>query len=315
MTAYAATLHELDDMIVVYAEITANRDVYAVNRLIPINDDVGAVIINELNTNSNPLDSTQNNALEILDDTVTQSPTIEDSITVSPTALSSFLENITLTDQASAHVISDYIVLSSTPDVFAQKIHNISDQVSTTVGYVSDGVVVTILEIRSTDDMITSMTAINTGHYNTIKLSLDNENTILLESDEPLEFMPFNTNTIVIRSGIGLESFITTPQIIQDTLSHTFIRNLNTNSNLIHYGVISTSENSGVFKTLVGFPDRFNMQESNNEVNVILLLTHTKSGIQSIQVNQIGGDDISISILGDEPILVQKGTQIKFPIQ
>lgn len=105
--------------------------------------------------------------------------------------------------------------------------------------------------------------------------------------------MPFNTNAIVIRSGIGLEPFIVTP-LIHDTLSHTFIRNLDTNSNLIHYGVISTSEDSRVFKTLVGFPDRFNIPESNNEGNVILLFTHTKSGIQSIQVNQLGGDDISI---------------------
>lgn len=274
---------------------------------------VGTVIINELNTNSNLFNFTQNTASEILDDTITQSPTIEDYMIVYLTALSGFLENITLKDQQSEHVISDYIIISSTPDVFAQKIHNISDQVSTTIGYVSDGVVVEILEIRSTDDIITSMAAINIGHYNTIELS-DNEHTILLESDEPLEFMPFNTNAIVIRSGIGLEPFIITPQIMHDTLSHTFIRNLNTNSNLIHYGVISTSEDSGVFRKLVRFPDRFNMSESNNEVNVILLFTYTKSGIQSIQVNQIDGDNISISILGDEPILVKKGTQIKFSI-
>lgn len=117
----------------------------------------------------------------------------------------------------------------------------------------------------------------------------------------------------MIHSGIGLEPFITTPQIVHEILSCTFIQNLNTNSNLIHYGVISTNENSGVFKTLVGFPDRFNLSESNNEVNVILLFTHTKSEIQSIQVNQIGGDDISISILGDESVLVKKGIQIKFP--
>jgi hypothetical protein len=114
-------------------------------------------------------------------------------LTISP--LSNFLENITLKDQQSEHVISDYIIISSTPDVFAQKIHNIYDQVSTTVGYVSDDIVVAILEIRSTDDMITSMAAINTGHYNTIELSLDNEHTILLESDKPLEFMSFNTDT------------------------------------------------------------------------------------------------------------------------
>lgn len=71
--------------------------------------------------------------------------------------------------------------------MFAQNIHNISDQISTTVEYVSDGVVVAILEIRSTDDMITSMAAINTGHYNTIELSY-NEHTILFESDESLEY-------------------------------------------------------------------------------------------------------------------------------
>lgn len=87
----------------------------------------------------------------------------------------------TLTDQTSTHVISDYIILSSTSDVFSQKIHNISDQVSTTVRYVLDGVVVAILEIYSTDDMITSMTT-NIKHYNIIKLSLDNEYT-LLDSD------------------------------------------------------------------------------------------------------------------------------------
>lgn len=81
--------------------------------------------------------------------------------------------------------------------------------------------------------------------------------------------MQFNTNVIVIRS--VTESSIILPQIIQDTLYRTFILNLNTNSNLIHYDVISTSEYSRLFKTLVGFPDRFNMPESNNEVNVILL--------------------------------------------
>ena len=66
--------------------------------------------------------------------------------------------------------------------------------------------------------------------------------------------MQFNTNVIVIHS--VTVSSITLPQIIQDTLYRTFILNLNTNSNLIHYGVISTSEYSGLFKTLVGFPDR-----------------------------------------------------------
>lgn len=309
---FATTLHELDDMIVVYAEITANRDAYVVNQLIPINNNVGIITINELNTNFNPLGFIQNIA-EILKDAITPSPTIDDSITISP-ILSGFLENIILKDQQSEHVISDYIILSSTPDVFAQKMHNTPDQVSTTVGYVSDDTVVAILEIRSTNDMITSMSAINTGYYDVIELSSNNEHT-LLESDEPLEFMPFNTNYIVIRSGIGLKPYIPTPQIIHDTLSHTFIRNLNTNSTLIHYDVISVSEDSGVFKTLVGFPDRFTMPESNNEVNVTLLFTHTKSSIQSVQVHQIGGDDISISILGDEPTLVKKGTQIKFPIE
>ena len=112
------------------------------------------------------------------------------------------MENITLKDQASKHIISDHIVLSSTPDMFSQNIHNISDQVSTTVGYVSDGVIGAILEIRSTDDVITSMIAINTGHYDIIELS-NNVHTILLESDEPLRFMPFNTNSIVMYSGIG----------------------------------------------------------------------------------------------------------------
>ena len=66
--------------------------------------------------------------------------------------------------------------------------------------------------------------------------------------------MQFNTNVIVFHS--VTVSSITLPQIIQDTLYRTFILNLNTNSNLIHYGVISTSEYSGLFKTLVGFPDR-----------------------------------------------------------
>ena len=65
----------------------------------------------------------------------------------------------------------------------------------------------TILEIRSIDDMVISMAVINTGYYNTIELS-DNEHTILLESDKPLEFIPFNTDAIVIRSGIGLTRVI-----------------------------------------------------------------------------------------------------------
>jgi len=69
----------------------------------------------------------------------------------------------------------------------------------------------------STDDIVNSMTAINTRHYNIIELSY-NEHTILLESNESLEFTPFNTNVIVMRSGISLS--IIPPQIIQDTLSH-----------------------------------------------------------------------------------------------
>lgn len=74
---FKTTLHELDDMIVVYAEIIANRDAYVVNLPIPINVDVGTVVINELNTNSNLFNSTQNTASEILDDKITQSPAIE----------------------------------------------------------------------------------------------------------------------------------------------------------------------------------------------------------------------------------------------
>ena len=65
---------------------------------------------------------------------------MENSIIVSTIVYLSFWK--TLSDQISTHVISDYIVLSSTSYIFTQKIHNISDQVSTTIRYVLDGVVV-----------------------------------------------------------------------------------------------------------------------------------------------------------------------------
>ena len=54
--------------------------------------------------------------------------------------------------------------------------------------------------------------------------------------------MPFNINATVMRYVTELSIIL--PQIIEDTLSHIIILNLNTNSNLIHYDVISTSEDS-----------------------------------------------------------------------
>jgi hypothetical protein len=313
---FESTLPRLDDAIVVYAKIIANLDdAYVTNKLIPINEDTGTVVINELNTlNDNP--QTPHTESDIVDDTKMVQPhtsintTIVNSVAIPP-IISDFLKHITLKDTQSESVISNYIVTSSTQDVFAQKIHNMDNQISTTIGYISDGVVVAILEIHSTDNTINSMTAINTGYYKTIELSYDGHAT-LLESDKSLDFIPFNTSDInMMDSGIGLEPSITAPEIVTDTLSHMLIRNINTNFDLTHYGVISVSEYSGIFKTLVGFPDRFNTPESNNEVNVILLFTSTESGIQSIEAHQIGSDDISISLLGNEPTPVQKGNQIK----
>lgn len=312
---FESTLPKLDDAIVVYAEIIVDRDAYVINRLISINDDSGTVVINKLNT-LNPNPQNPDTESEVTDGTKMVQPhtpintTIVDSV-VTPQILSDFMKHITLKDKQSESVISDYVVTSSNPDMFAKKINNIDNQISTTIGYISDGVVVAILEIHSTDDTINSMTAINTGYYKTIELSNDGHAT-LLESDKSLDFIPFNTNNIkMMNSGIGLKPSIIAPEIVTDTLSHMLIRNINTNSDLIHYGVISVSEYSGVFKTLVGFPDRFNTPESNDEVNVILLFTSTESGIQSIEAHQIGSDDISISLLGNEPIPVKKGNQIK----
>ena len=312
---FESTLPRLDDAIVVYAEIIANREAYVTNKLISINEDAGTVVVNKFDT-LNPNQQNPNTDSDIVDDTkmveshTSINTTIVDSAAI-PQILSDFIKHITLKDKQSESVISDYIVTSSTPDVFAQKINHIDDQISTTIGYVSDGVVVAILEIHSTDDIINSMTAINTGYYKTIELSNDGHAT-LLESDKSLDFIPFNTSDVkIMDSGIGLEPSITAPEIIQDTLSHMLIRNIDTNSDLTHYGVISVSEYSGVFKTLIGFPDRFNTPESNDEINVILLFTSTESGIQSIEAHQIGSDDISISLLGNEPTPVKKGNQIK----
>jgi hypothetical protein len=67
---------------------------------------------------------------------------------------------------------------------------------------------------------------------------------------------------------------------------------------------------SGQSVSTLAFQDRYGRQDSNNNLNVFLQITHTKDEVTSLRGVQLGGDDIQVIINGIDKGIIVKTLEI-----
>ena len=111
-----------------------------------------------------------------------------------------------------------------------------------------------------------------------------------------------------------------TPNPILDLLNTRIdLLNAVTNEPLTHYILVQSVPDKyaeqvlnipGQYVTTLAFQDRYGREDSNNNLNVFLQVTHTTNDVTSLRGVQLGGDDVLVFINGVEQSPIVKTEEI-----
>jgi hypothetical protein len=234
-------------------------------------------------------------------------------------------------NQNTTELLSNYILVQTVPDRFAEQEHGIPGQFVTTIAFQdrygrqeSNNNLNVFLQITHTNDMINSMRGIQLGGDSIMATSSISGNTMSLPrsveievppSEQPVA-VPQKTRDVLNRDLEPPE----TPIAISDFLDTRIdLLNKATTQHLVHYILVQTVPDRfaeqehgipGQFVTTIAFQDRYGRQESNNNLNVFLQITHTNDEVTSLRAVQLGGDDIQIVVDGIDQGTLPRSVEI-----
>jgi hypothetical protein len=179
------------------------------------------------------------------------------------------------------------------------------------------------LQITHTTDGINSMRGIQLGGDSIIVAPSGSGNTISLPRSAEIQIPPGQPVAVPQKiRDVWNKDFepAETPTPILNLLNTKIdLLNMDTNEHLTHYILIQTVPDKyaeqvlgipGQFVSTLAFQDRYGRQDSNNNLNVFLQITHTNDEVTSLRGVQLGGDDIRVFINGVDQSSIIKTAEI-----
>ena len=190
-------------------------------------------------------------------------------------------------------VLSDITSRKSLYDNFALVYHGISDQYVTTLLIQSDNRIIALLQISHTDELINSARAVSLVDSITIQSS----NHALKSIDGPTSIdvsSGLDSNPLKMRHQVDTSKLILSDPI-SEFLDSITIHNLNTQKQPTKYFILQNYIITDNTFTIIGFSDRTDTNDSNNDVNIIFEFVSNNDSINRVRAVQLGGDKIMIN--------------------
>jgi hypothetical protein len=244
---------------------------------------------------------------------------ISDLLTVAtPLVVQQFAgSSLMITNDDTGERLVNYQTMQSSPDRYAEIVLGIKGQTTTTIAMQdrfgredSNNNANVFLQISHTGTKINSMRGVELGGDGIMiiagdgsKVELPKSAEIGIPSSEPEKV---SKKTIIkVNEKSKVEP---TPSAVRDFLNKNIeLTNQNTGEILTNYVMIQTVQDKfaekelgikGQFVTTLAFPDRYGRDDSNNDLNVFLQISHTEEKVNSLRGIQLGGDKIGVIVNG-----------------
>jgi hypothetical protein len=231
-------------------------------------------------------------------------------------------------NQITGASLTRYEFVESVPDKFSET-RGISGQFVTTLAFQdrygredSNDNLNVFLQITHTEDRISSMRGIQLGGDSIQVISSNSGNPIPLPRSGEIQIpagQPIAVPQKIRNPFIYDDQFPTTPVPVSNLLDKSIdLVNKVTNQQLKNYVLVQTlpdkfSETRGIsgqFVTTLAFQDRYGREDSNDNLNVFLQITHTEDDVTSLRGVQLGGDDIQVIVNGVDQGNIVKTVEI-----